>query len=143
MGMGFWNREGKGNRGAGSRRCRLPPCPAPDVPSCPFPHWRFVAPKMAPSHPRKVRPYHGCVLIYLHLRTNGRQVFLWSQKLGFLLGHIRIQDQKKLEALGDHHDRSQMVSSLSDPRSHPRFGPISTRSRTTRMEDLRCVLPRT
>jgi hypothetical protein len=100
MGMGFWNRKGKGKRGAGTRRCRLPPLVRRMSQSCPFPHWRFVAPKMAPSHPRKVRPYHGCVLIYLHLRTNGRQVLLWSQKLGFLLGHIRIQDQKKLEALG-------------------------------------------
>jgi hypothetical protein len=95
--MGFWNRKGNGKRGAGTRRCR--PGPA-DVPSCSFPHWRFLAPKMAPSHPRKVRPYHGCVLIYLHLRTNGRQVLLWSQTLGFSVGHIRIQDQKKLEALG-------------------------------------------
>ncbi len=50
---------------------------------------------------------------------------------------------KETRSSWDHHDRSQMVSSLRDPQSHPRFGPIPTRSRTTCMENLHCVLRRT
>src|SRR5579863_10166098 len=85
-----------------------------------------------------MQPRLRCMLVYPRTRTNGRQV-LWLQKIGFLLAHIPVQSQKKLEALGTA-SHSQMPLLHSEPSLTSSWPYLH--SLTTHMEGLKsCSSP--